>query len=199
MLFRIIMVLLVSLLSACGGGGSSSSGASGDKENLILVLGDSIGAGVAASIKFPDLIAANTGIPVINNSIPGIDAESGVANAPGLIAQHNPRYIVALLGTNNALGAGGGGDGAVRAMQNLANICAENGIICIIGTPPPITLSGKINGNVKAISAGYRAIGGVRIADNNSVMNGSHIGSDGYHPNNSGQLIIGDTFSAQLP
>ncbi len=193
----LIIVIVSTLLSACGGGSSSSG--SGSKENLIVVLGDSIAVGQDASIAFPDIIASLTGIPVNNSSTPGISAEGGVAKAQGLIDSLNPRYIVALLGTNNALGSGGEADGAINAMQTLAQICADNGVICIIGTLPPITLSGSLNGNVKKINAGYRAIGGVRIADNNAAMSGSNIGSNGFHPNNSGQQIIGETFSAQLP
>ena len=200
MRIRLLIILSVAFLGACvGGGSSSSSGASGDKQNVIVVLGDSIGRGYGVSIKYPDLIASSTGIPVINASQNSISAEEGVAKAPGLIAQHNPAYIVSLLGTNNALGAGGKASGAINAMRTLANICATNGIICIIGTPPPLTISSEKNAHVKEMAAGYRTIGGVRIADNQAVMNGSHIGSDGIHPNNSGQSVIGQVFSAQLP
>ncbi len=197
MKIRLFIIFVSALLSACGGGSSSSG--SGSKENLIVVLGDSIGVGQDASIAFPDIIASLTGIPVDNNSTPGISAEGGVAKAQGLIDSLNPRYIVALLGTNNALGAGGEADGAINAMQTLAQICEDNGVICIIGTLPPITLSSDLNGNVKKINTGYRAIGGVRIADNNAVMSASDIGSNGFHPNDSGQQIIGETFAAQLP
>lgn len=195
---RLILFVAFALLSACGGG-SSSSGGSGDTERLIVVLGDSIGTGTSANIAFPDVIAGLTGIPVINNSTGGISAQTGVGRAQGLIDQFNPRYIVALLGTNNALGADGGADGAIGAMEDLARICEENGVICIIGTLPPITLSSNLNGNVKKINAGYRAIAGVRIADNGAVMDSSHISPDGIHPNTSGQQVIGETFSAQLP
>jgi lysophospholipase L1-like esterase len=199
MTIRLLILVAFTFLSACGDSGSSSSGGSGNKENLIVVLGDSIGAGNGASFAFPDIIASMTGIPVINNSTPGISAEQGVSRAQGLIDEHNPRYIVALLGTNNALGAGGEADGAVSAMQTLAEICENNGVICVIGTLPPITLSSNLNGNIKKINAGYLTIGGVRIADNNAVMSSSDIGSDGIHPNDSGQQKIGDTFSAQIP
>jgi lysophospholipase L1-like esterase len=195
----LIIIVAFAFLSACGDSGSSSSGGSGNKENLIVVLGDSIGAVINASFAFPDIIASNTSIPVINTSTPGISAEAGVARAQGLIDEHNPRYIVALLGTNNALGSGGEAEGAINSMQTLAEICEENGVICIIGTLPPITLSSNLNGNVKKINAGYLAIDGVRIADNNAVLSSSDIGSDGIHPNNSGQQKIGDTFSAQIP
>ena len=193
---RLLIIIVSVLLSACGDGSSSSG--SGSKGNLIVVLGDSIGAGQDASIAFPDVIASLTGIQVSNNSTPGISAEGGVAKAQGLIDSLNPRYIVALLGTNNALGAGGEAGGAINAMQSLAQICADNGVICIIGTLPPITLSSGLNGNVKKINAGYRGISGVRIADNNAAMSASDIGTNGYHPNDSGQRIIGETFSAQI-
>jgi lysophospholipase L1-like esterase len=198
MKFRLLILVIFTLLSACGGG-SSSSGGSGDTERLIVVLGDSIGTGTSADISFPDVIAGLTGIPVINTSTGGISAQTGVARAQGLIDEHNPRYIVALLGTNNALGAEDGADGAIGAMEDLARICEENGVICIIGTLPPITLSSNLNGNVKKINIGYRAISSARIADNAAFMDSSHISPDGIHPNTSGQQIIGETFSTQLP
>ena len=196
--FRLIIIVVFGFLSACGGG-SSSSGGSGSHEKLIVVLGDSIGLGYNASIAYPEIIESLTGIPVINKSVGGSSAEQGVALAQGAIDEHNPRYIVALLGTNNAKGAGGEADGAINSMETLAQICDENGIICIIGTIPPITRSSSENGNVKKINAGYRAIAGIRLADNNAIMTGSDISSDGVHPNNAGQQKIGETFSAQLP
>ncbi|MCP3955524.1 MAG: hypothetical protein GY697_25385, partial [Desulfobacterales bacterium] len=188
-------IVVFVFLAACGGG-SSSSGGSGDKERLIVVLGDSIGLGECTNIAFPDIIASLTGVPVINNSTGGISAEEGVSRAQDLIDRHNPRVIVALLGTNNV--SWGGVGGAINAMQSLAQICKDNGVICIIGTLPPITNSNRGNNDVNAINDGYRAIGGVRIADNNAVMSGSNICSDGIHPNSSGQQIIGETFSAQF-
>lgn len=197
MRFRLILLTIVVFISACGGSGSSSG--SGSHEKLILVLGDSIGAGREADIAFPDLVQNQTGIPVVNASVPGTSAEEEVFKAPALIEQHNPRYIIALLGTNDALGAAGQKNGAIGAMQLLADICKENGIICIIGTLPPITLSSDLNRIINEINTGYRQIEGVRLADNNAVMNGGHIGPDGIHPNNAGQRAIADVFSMQLP
>lgn len=198
---RIVLLSAFVFLSACGGDGSSDSGsgsASGDKANIIVVLGDSIGAGVSASIKFPDVIAGITGIQVINNSSPGISAEGGVSAAQSLINQHNPRYIVSLLGTNNALGAGNKVSGAVNSQTFLASICIEQDIVCVIATLPHITLSGDVNARAESISAGIRGIGGVRIADVRASMNGSHTSSDGIHPNDAGQQIIGQVIAAQI-
>jgi len=196
---RLFILVVFTLLTACGGSGSSSSGGANDKENLIVVLGDSIGFGYAASIAFPDVIAGLTGIPVINISVPGTAAETGVGRAQGVIDVYNPRYIVALLGTNNAKGSAGGVSGAIYAMQVLAQICRDNGVICIIGTLPPISRSVEENNNVNSINGGYHAIPDVRIADNNPLMTGADLTSDGVHPNNSGQQKIGEIFSAQLP
>ena len=200
MVIRLPGILLCAMLSACGGN-SSSSGASGNKENLLVVLGDSIGYGYQTSVRFPDILQNLSGIPVINNSIPGNSAEQGVADAPGLIKQHNPRYLAVLLGTNNALGAGGEVDGAIRTMEDLAQICKDTATVCILGTLPPITASSNENNAVNQINAGYLGVAGgrVRIADANSVMNGSHLNSDGIHPNNSGQQVIAEAFAAQLP
>jgi len=194
---RLLTLLLFIFLSGCGGG-SSSSGGAGDKEDLILALGDSIGSGYATGgYAFPELVSIQMAIPVVNDSRPGISAEEGVLGAEELIAQHNPRYIIALLGTNNALGAAGEADGAVSALEYLANICDENGIICIIGTLPPITLASSLNGNAQKISAGIRTIAGVRIAENGD-MTGSDIGSDGIHPNGGGQNKIAAAFISQF-
>ncbi len=195
---RLLLLMAFAFLSACGGGSSSSSG-SGNHENLIVVLGDSIGVGDNASIAYPDIIESLSGIPVINLSVGGFSAEQGVSLAQGAIDEYNPRYIVALLGTNNAKGAAGEVPGAISSMETLAQICDENGVTCIIGTIPPITRSSSENANVNDINAGYHAIGGVRLADNNAIMTSSDITSDGVHPNNDGQQKIGETFAGQLP
>ena len=194
---RLLTLLLFIFLGGCSGG-SSSSGGAGDKEDLILALGDSIGAGFATGgYAFPEIVGIQRALPVVNASKSGITAEEGVLGAEALIAEHNPRYIIALLGTNNALGAGGKVEGAISALEYLAKICDDNGIICIIGTLPPLTISSSDNFNAKKISAGIRPIAGVRIAENGD-MTGGDISSDGIHPNGGGQDKIAAAFSAQF-
>ena len=83
MTYRVILLVLFTLLSACGGSGSSSSGGSGNTGDVVLVLGDSIGVGIGADLNYPSIIGTNTGLPVINESIPSIGAEDAVARAPG--------------------------------------------------------------------------------------------------------------------
>lgn len=198
MKLKLLGLIFVVFIAACSDGGSSSGG-SGDKEELILALGDSIGAGsYTGGYAWPELASILTAIPVVNASVPGINAEAAVTEAQDLINQHNPRYLTAMLGTNNALGSGGGAGGAVNALQSLANICEANGVICIISTLPPITRSSDENGNVRNINSGIYGISNSIIADSAAVLNSNDILGDGIHPNGGGQDKIGAVFAEQL-
>jgi lysophospholipase L1-like esterase len=199
--FTLILIFITSL-AGCGGGSDSSSGSGGSQpatelERLIVVIGDSIGTGFGASVAFPDLLRSMTGIPVVNISQGGTSAEFGVGRAPGLIEEYQPMYLVVLLGTNNAGGAGGGVPGAINSMQYVVDVANQAGVIPVIGTLPPIPRSTKENNNAAAISAGIRGIADARIAPINRSLGGQNIGSDGKHPNDSGQQIIASLF-AQL-
>ena len=202
--FVLILILLVLTLTGCGGGGNSASqggsagGGSATLERKIVVISDSIGDGFAASFAFPDRLQSLTGVPVVNISKGGTTAELGAGRAADLIAEHRPMWLVMLLGTNNAGGSGGGVGGAVGALRSAAGVANAAGVTPVIGTLPPITRSTTENNNAKAISDGIRGIENTRIAPINSAMNGSHIGSDGKHPNDSGQEIIAKLFAQQI-
>lgn len=198
--FRTLLLSTFVVLSACGGGGSSDSGAKGDsgKKNLIVALGDSIAAGYSASTNFPDLVSGFTGIPVVNVSSPGFSAEREATKLDGVIDQYNPKYIIVLLGTNDALGAAGGVKGAINTNEFIANTCQQTGTICVLGTLPTIPRSEKADAAATAISDGIRRISNVRIADVRAALNASHIGPDGLHPNTDGQFIIGKLFAEQI-
>ena len=166
-------------------------------ERRIVVLGDSIGAGFGANSNFPAILQGLTGIEVINQSTPGISAGAGVSKAPGLIERLRPMYLVVLLGTNNAAGAGGGVSGAISALRYAAEVANENGVIPVIGTLPPISRDPAENANASAISGGIVGIGGARIARVDQVVSISDI-SDGLHPNDNGQAAIAQAFAGQI-
>ena len=133
--FILILVFIIAL-TGCGGGSDSSSGSGGNQpatelERLIVVIGDSIGLGFGASFAFPDMIRSLTDIPVVNISQGGTSAEFGVGRAPGLIEQYKPMYLVVLLGTNNAGGAGGGVPGAINSMRYVVDVANEAGLAAI--------------------------------------------------------------------
>ena len=196
------MALTALLVTGCGGGGTNTATGGGGNgvglERRIVVVGDSIGNGYAASVAYPDLLAGLTGIPVVNISKDGTNAELGVSRIPGLIEQYKPMYMVFLLGSNNATGSGGGVSGAVNSLEYAANATSAAGVIGIIGTLPPITRSSSENSAASSISSGIRGISNARIADINRSLNGADIGSDGKHPNNSGQQKIANLFAAEI-
>lgn len=202
----LIAGVVVLFVSACGGGDSETSSGGGGGggsasptlERRIVVVGDSIGEGFAASVAYPDLLQGLTGIPVVNISKGGSNAELGVSRIPDLIEQYKPQYMVFLLGSNNATGSGGGVSGAVNSLEYAANATSAAGVVGIIGTIPPITRSSSENANASAISNGIRGISNARIADINAALNGADIGSDGKHPNNSGQQKIANLFAAEV-
>jgi len=203
-LFKVsVFLFFVTILAGCGGGSDSSSGsgeqsATPELERLIVVIGDSIGLGFGASFAFPDLLRSLTGIPVVNISQGGTSAEFGVGRAPGLIEQHRPMYLVVILGTNNAGGAGGGVPGAINSIRYVVDVATMAGVIPVIGTLPPIPRTSKENNNAAAISAGIRGISDARIAPINRSLGGNNIGGDGKHPNDSGQDIIARLFAQQI-
>lgn len=198
MKFRLVILFSFLLLSACGGGGGSSSSGSEsadlNKNNVILVLGDSIGIGTGSSTAFPNVIQAQTGISVINNSRGSASAQDQIFQVNSLIAQHNPRFIVALLGTNNA---NSNIPFAVSALQLLADSCQRNAIICIIGTLPPLRDSAA-NARAEDISNGIRNIANVRIAGIRAAFSPPAALVDDLHPNAEGQQLIGRLFVEQI-
>ena len=207
-----LLCLYILCLTACGGGSSNSGSgeasaetadttATADSapelERLIVVIGDSIGEGFGASFAFPDLLESRTGIRVINVSKGGSSAEFGASRAPDLIARFRPMFLVMLLGTNNAGGAGGGVSGAISSLRFAARVAIDAGVIPIIGTIPPISRDADENDNASAISSGIRGIRGARIARINRSVSIGDI-DDGKHPNDRGQEIIANLFAQQV-
>lgn len=197
---QVLAAMTLVALAGCGGGSSTSSGGGGNPEleRRIVVVGDSIGDGYGASVAYPDLVASMTGIPVINISKDGTNAEDGVARIPGLIEEHKPQYMVFLLGTNNASGSGGRVSGAVNSLQYAANATSAAGVTGIIVTLPPSTRSLDENNMIREINNGIRRIDNARIADAAAGMNGGDMSPDGKHPNDRGQRKIADAIVGQI-
>ncbi len=216
---RLLGLAIFLLLAGCGGG-SSDNAESGAGEapateavpadevaeeteeplelkRRIVVIGDSIGAGTGASSNFPAILQGLTGIEVVNASTPGISAEAGISKAPSLIERLRPMYLVVLLGTNNAAGAGGGVSGAVDALRKVTGVARDAGVVPVIGTLPPISRDPAQNDNASAISGGIAGISGARIARVDQVVSLADIG-DGLHPNDNGQAQIARAFAGQI-
>ncbi len=206
----LIIFSYVLILAGCGGGsdgtttGAAGAAANGTDmagmvvlQNQILVISDSIGNGTGATSNFPSILEGLTGIPVVNASTSGISAEGGASRTQELISRFSPMYLVLLLGTNNATGAGGGINGAINSLRFAAGVANAAGVVPIIGTLPPIRRSSSENASAFAISGGILGIDNARIARIDTAVTVSEI-SDGLHPNDSGQNKIASLFASQI-
>lgn len=213
----LLLFLFVFILAGCGGSDDNTDSGAGETaaeetaetpaadegdeefklEKRIVVIGDSIAAGVGASTNFPSLIQSRTGISTVNAATPGISAEGGSSQVPRLIERFRPRFLVILLGTNNAAGAAGGVSGAINAIKFAVRAAQDKGVIPIVGTLPPISRDAGQNANASAISAGIRRISGARIARVDAVVSINDI-ADGLHPNDTGQAQIARVFAEQI-
>jgi len=190
-----IILLLLSFIVSCGGGGTGSSVSSNVKK--IVALGDSIGAGFGGTNPWPRLVQEKSGVAVINQSTPGIQAAQSISGAIQAMDTHQPSHILVLLGTNDA--NNGSTEAAVSAMRRIVAEATARGIIPIIGTVPPVQSSVEISARTSQISSGYRAIG-VTIAEVEGAFgsNGALYLPDQFHPNNAGQEVIANAFISVL-
>ncbi len=215
---KLLWVVFFSVfLASCGGGGNSNSGAgqtsetpapepeesqpeesqSGGKQESIVIISDSIGTGATASYDFGSSIQGRTSLTVINRSISGQTTAQGAPQVAGFLQQFDPKFIVVLLGTNDAL-QNKSASGAVNTLRSMAQLALDNGTIPIIGTLPPIYSSNSANDIAASISGGLFGISGARIARVRQALGPSDMSPDGIHPNNSGQSKIGAVFANNL-
>lgn len=74
--------------------------------DTLLILGDSLSAGyrMSAETAWPALLNKKWQQPqVVNGSISGDTAAQGLARLPGLLQQHQPRWVLIELGGNDGL------------------------------------------------------------------------------------------------
>jgi len=192
---KTIILLLLSLIASCGGGGTDSSVSSGVRK--IVAVGDSIAAGFGGTNPWPRLIQEKTGVAVVNQSTPGIQAARSITGAIQAMDVHQPSHILVLLGTNDA--NNGSTEAAVSAMRRIIAEATARGIIPVIGTVPPVQSSVEITARTSQISSGYRSLG-VTIAEVEGAFgsNGALFLPDQFHPNNEGQEVIANAFIAVL-
>ena len=190
---RLALVILLSLgLSACGGGGGSSSGA-GASSGGILVLGDSISNGFTTTEAYPNILGRETGFPVVNKSITGGQAETVVSPIRFLLNKYRPKYVIILLGTNNA--RNGNIQTAFTSIEFAARVSIEAGAIPVIGTLPHIFNNSFHDRRAGDLSNQIAGIPGSRIVNIRGVINKEDLTTDGIHPNVVGQTAIAREFA----
>jgi len=164
----------------------------------ISVIGDSISNGHRLADPWPPMLERALGIPVSNNSISGEKTEYGLSIVHEVIEKNRPKYLIVMLGTNDAVFANV--PDAIDNLQELVDIINSYGIKPIVATLPPVTNPRIKSEKFGLISQGIRGLKGASIVDVREEFNKKANGqldslfADGIHPNNSGQKLIADTF-----
>ena len=124
------------LLSACGGGPKLPPLAS---DAVVLAFGDSLTRGTGASNdeSYPAVLAAATGLRVVNAGIPGEESDAGLERLPEVLAKEQPGLVI----------LGHGGNDLLRKrdlhltkanLREMAELAQQSGAsVVLLGVPKP--------------------------------------------------------------
>ncbi len=195
------------LMTGCEDSSSSSSGASkfGDNNpNVVAALGDSVTAGSEISgPNFPQIVAERSGKTIINESFGGALSSDGLAQIGELLARVKPGYIFILYGINDIIHIGND-DWTIDNLRQMIQIAKQNKTYPIVGTIPPRfggdgslnSLHQELNRRIRILCREERA----RVADVEREFGDdiTLMQEDGFHPNESGNLVIATVFYEAL-
>ncbi len=107
--------------------------------STILAFGDSLtyGTGAAADASYPAVLAATTGIDVINAGVPGEVTANGRQRLPQLLQEHRPALVILCHGGNDMLRQRGE-EQARENLRAMALMARESGAdVVLVGVPRP--------------------------------------------------------------
>jgi len=217
-------LLLTALLMACGNGtvtpepnrpssepapepGGSGSEGPGGGQWLVIVLGDSLaaGLGVAEDEAFPELAAAalrRDGIPIrlVNAGVSGDTTAGGLSRLPWLLSQ-NPAVVVVELGGNDGLRGLSLADTEAN-LDRIVQRCQDAGArVLLVGMRLPPSYGPEYAAGFEEL---YR-----RVAERHGIDRMPFLlegvaaipdlnQADGIHPNASGHAKIAVAFTPYL-
>jgi lysophospholipase L1-like esterase len=163
------------------------------KEGPIVIVGDSLVAGVGASKDndIASVLSGRLGEKVINAGISGDTTEGVLERLDRDVLVHNPRIVVVIIGGNDFLRR-------VPKEKTLGNV---ESIIDKIKSAGSVTILVGIDTLV--YNSSYRSIAGtynIPFIPNllGSVRKDSTLMSDTIHPNDEGYLIFADEIEKEL-
>ena len=131
-----LALALTLLLSACGADPQLPP-LTGDA--VVLAFGDSLtrGTGAKNDESYPALLAAATGLHVINAGIPGEESDAGLERLPELLAEAQPNLVILGHGGNDLLRKRDLNltKANLRQMAELAR--ASGASVVLLGVPKP--------------------------------------------------------------
>ncbi len=206
-LIRLHLVVSLALVAAgCGGHGSRTTGPTGTSAR-VATIGDSITAGKAPVVPYPPRLEAllrrrNPGAEVINRGVGGQTTSGGRETLAFSLANDRPGFVLIMEGTNDVnvgVPAGEAG-GNLRQMVRLAK---RSGVVPVLATIPREFGARSVftvdvialNDEIRRVAAEERVV----LADVfQALPDESYITSDGFHPNDQGEMAIAVAFDAAL-
>jgi acyl-CoA thioesterase I len=194
-LSRLILALTSTLLlSACGGDPQLPPLAD---DAVVLAFGDSLtrGTGAKDSESYPAVLAAETGLTIVNAGIPGEESDAGLARLPALLAKEQPDLVILGHGGNDLLRKRDLNltEANLRQMIELAQ--ASGASVILLGVPKPGLFIGT--------HPLYRELAesqGIPVEDEAlaDILSDPNLKSDAIHPNAAGYAELAAAIHALL-
>lgn len=170
--------------------GSSLAGGQEKEPRVYTAFGDSITAGVGASVGYPPrleaMLTAERGASrVINRGRPGETTAQGLSRLPGVLAQDRPHVLLLMEGTNDVT-EGVSQSATIGNLEAMVSLARDAGVRVIIATLPP-RADGRRNAS-QSVSAGITAMAGrtgVTLVDMEAAVSQSNL-VDHVHFNDAG-------------
>ncbi len=199
-----VVALLAGLLAlpACDDDEGLGTSVGTNRINTVVALGDSITEGSGVT-PYPSILAGLINKTVVNAGVGGHRAADGAARIRGLLEQHEPGYLIVMLGSNDAIHAENI-DGTIDSLRSILLQARARGTIPVLSTLPPMT-DGHSTFNEGVTVRNQRIIQlagelGVHLADINGAFGTGEglLSANGLHPNAAGQTLIAQVFAGMF-
>jgi lysophospholipase L1-like esterase len=190
-----VLILAVTLLlSACGGGPQLPPLA---QDAVVLAFGDSLthGTGAKDAESYPAVLAAATGLTIVNAGIPGEESDAGLGRLPDLLANAQPDLVILGHGGNDLLRKRDLNltKANLRQMVKLAQ--ASGASVVLLGVPKPGLFIGTHPLYRELAEAEGIPVEDEALAD---ILSDPDLKSDAIHPNAAGYAELAAAIHALL-
>jgi lysophospholipase L1-like esterase len=178
----VALALACAALAACG---DAPRLAALEPGAVVLAFGDSLtyGTGAGDEETYPAVLAALTGLDVVNEGLPGETSAAGLERLPDLLDRVAPRLLVLCHGGNDFLRRRDLGE-TERNLRAMIDEARRRGVeVVLLGVPAPGLLLSSA-----ALYARVAEAAGVPIDDDvvPSILSDRSLKSDAIHPNATG-------------
>jgi acyl-CoA thioesterase I len=142
---RRVVLLAALATTACGKKAASVRGQRLPAGANVLALGDSITQGVGATPEtaYPAVLAALTGLNLINGGVSGDVSAQALARLPALLAEHQPALVIVSIGGNDFLRRVAASDTEANIRRIVAASRQASAQVLLVAVPRP-TLSAAV-------------------------------------------------------